>query len=121
MRTVAGGRASRRSWRAPTTSSRRYTGARHNAAVDSLSGKAKVPAPTPCALFRNPEALRDFIRKLSGADEAVPAPRQDEEQVVVRGSLDDGEVAAIHGGVSIIDPNRVEILRTGNELTTLVA
>lgn len=49
----------------------RYTGAVRDSAVDSLEGDADPPASTPCALFRNPDALGDFIRKLSGTGEAA--------------------------------------------------
>ena len=55
----------------------RYTGARRTAAVDSLASEADAPASTPCALFRNPEALRDFIRKLSGTGQVVSGSQID--------------------------------------------
>ncbi len=42
----------------------RLTGALHTATVETLTSGDDPPETTPCALFRNPEALADFIRRM---------------------------------------------------------
>jgi len=52
----------------------RLTGALHVAAGEVLAAGASADPSTPCRLFRNPEALRDFVERLGrGTGDAEPS------------------------------------------------